>query len=120
MVAHRGLRPPEGLHEGAGADLSLGLGSDQAEEPQPGRVAQSREAPGQVAGFGFMDRGKDRGAATLQTLGRDLSSRQLTPRGHSSILTPVDGPGKMLISTSINAVQGELKVAGPLLSLGIT
>jgi arsenate reductase len=111
MVAHRGLRTPEGLHEGAGADLSLGLGGDQAEEPETGGIGQSSEAAGQLAGFGLMERlDEDRRAALFEARRRDLSDRQLAPPDHVPILTSVDGIGKMLVSTFIDAseeCQGE-------------
>lgn len=106
MVAHRGLRPPEGLHEGAGADLSLGLGGDQAEEPETSGIGERGEAAGQLAGFGFMERlDKDRRAAPFRVPRRDLSDRQPAPPGHIFILTSVDGLGKMLVSTCIDALE---------------
>ena len=120
MVAHRRLRPAEGLHEGAGADLSLGLGGDQAEEPETSGIGQSGEAAGQLASFELMERlGKDRRAANFRAPRRDLSDRQPAPPGHASILTSVDGIGKMLVSTYINASEGNVRVSRPLFTVGI-
>jgi len=66
MVAHGWLGSSNRLNEGAGADLALWLGRDQAEKPEACRIRQGRKAFGQFGGVGFTERrGQDRRAASL-------------------------------------------------------
>ena len=51
MVADRPLREPERLDEVADAGLAVGLGLDEAEEPQPGRVGEHLQDLCELVGF---------------------------------------------------------------------
>ena len=57
VVRDGGLALAEGLDEVAHADLALGRGGQQAQDPQPDRVGEGGEPAGQRGGLGGVERG---------------------------------------------------------------
>lgn len=89
VVADRGLGASHRLDQRAGADLP-GLGGDEGEQPEPGRVGKGSEGAGKVDGLLFAHRRRQGRSAAVGVLD------QIKFSFHDSILTDINTCGNVL------------------------
>src|SRR5699024_8075970 len=89
MVRDRGLGQVEGGRQVAHAHLAAVLGGDHRQQPQPYRVGQGLERPGELDGF-FLVQGRGQQSRTAILDGASGVGRSILLNRHSSIITSFD------------------------------